>query len=134
MIGGAMTIAAIVRETYGAHYVLWNLGIEPGAITVVVAPRVLPDETAVTVGVSVCVNVDGKSFTMPVGPELATSEAREAFNRAWAAHVESLPERRRTDLAGLDRDARDTYAWSRKVEIVYAMLRKGFDLRAGALN
>ena len=108
MIGGATTIAAIVRETYGAHYVLWNLGIEPNAITVVVAPRLLPDETVVTFGVSVCVHVDGKSFAMPVGPELATEEDRAAFNAAWARHVDSLPERRRTDLAGLDREARRT--------------------------
>lgn len=134
MIGGATTIAAIVRETYGAHYVLWNLGIEPSAITVVLAPRILPDETDPTFGVSVFVQVDGRSFAMPVGPELPTEEDRRAFNAAWGRHVDSLPERRRSDLAGLDREARNTYAWRRKVEIMYAMARKGFTLRAGVPN
>lgn len=121
-------LASIVRETYAAHYVFWNLGIEPAAIKVQIVPTQLRNETAAVVRVSVRVECQGTSFAMPIGPELAAQEDQQAFLRAWAKHVDSLPLRRRTDRVGLDLEARRTETWSRKTEIIYAMLAKGFEL------
>lgn len=124
----ACAVADLVRETYAAHYVLWNVGIEPAEIKVIVALRILPDDPRPSIGVAVCVQRGGLTFTMPVGPELASEAEREAFKTAWMLHVDGLDERRRTDRAGLDREARSTTVWNRKVEILYGLLLKGFQL------
>lgn len=121
-------LASMVRETYAAHYVFWNLGIEPDAIKVLIVPTLLPHEVVPAVRVSVRVECQGTSFALPIGPELGLVEDQRAFLQAWTKHIDSLPQRRRTDRAGLDLEARRTETWSRKTEIIYAMLAKGFEL------
>ena len=121
-------IASMVRETYAAHYVFWNLGIEPDAIKVLIVPTLLPDEVVPVVRVSVRVECQGTTFALPIGPELGLVEDQRAFLQAWTRHIDSLSQRRRTDRAGLDLEARRTETWSRKTEIIYAMLAKGFEL------
>jgi hypothetical protein len=112
----------LVQETYAAHCLLANLGISPDHIYVS-TPEVL---NAVPRGLYATVTVrDGvRSFTMPLHPMQDEAEC-DQYLTAFKAFVEAKPRMPNHELDAIVNKS-DTYA--RRLEIVTALVLKGFEL------
>jgi hypothetical protein len=102
----------LVQETYAAHCLLANLGISPDHAV----PRGLYATVTVRDGV--------RSFTMPLHPMQDEAEC-DQYLTAFKAFVEAKPRMPNHELDAIVNKS-DTYA--RRLEIVTALVLKGFEL------
>jgi hypothetical protein len=120
-------VERLTHETYAVHCMLLNLGFEKEQIfvgTPMVANMEPPGRYAI-----VAAERDGKRFVMPLYPVYAR-EDRKRFLSAWEAFVLGKP---KMTKAQLDRILFGSRSYARRVELVTALVLKGFEL-TGVLN
>lgn len=121
----------ISEETYAAHVILWNVGINPDELFVFVAP-VLNTQPPTR---HLCVQVrrGALQFVLPIGPPLEERD-RDRVLRAWLRFSREAKALRRKNRLLLDRMVQGSLVFSKRMDLLVAMLAKGFDLRAGVPN
>jgi len=119
------------QETYAAHFILWNVGIQPDELFVFVAPVSNIEPPAR----HLCIQVRRgcQQFTLPVGPALDESDHHRVL-RAWLRFSKQAKSLRTENRLELDRMVQCSEMFSKRMDLLVAMLAKGFDLRAGASN
>jgi hypothetical protein len=121
----------LAEETYAAHFILWNVGISPSEVFVFVSPVLNVEPPAR----HLCVQIRRGclQFTLPVGPPLEESDHHRVL-RAWLRFSKQAKVLRRSDRLQLDRMVQGSLMFSKRMDLLTAMLAKGFDLRAGVPN
>lgn len=119
------------EDTYAAHFILWNVGIRPDELFVFVAPVLNVEPQAR----HLCVQVRRgcQQFTLPVGPPLEEGDHHRVL-RAWLRFSRKAKELRTKNRLELDRMIQGSEMFSHRMDLLVAMLAKGFDLRAGVPN
>lgn len=121
----------ISSETYAAHFILWNVGVHPDELFVMVAP-VLNIEPPAR---HLCIQVrrGELQFTLPIGPPLE-DEDRPRVLRAWLSFSRQAKSLRTKNRLQLDRMVQSSRIFQKRMQLLVAMLAKGFDLRSGVAN
>lgn len=123
----------LTHEIYAAHYILWNVGIEPENIWLKVTPTIFPDGTRSRLQCSVTAERQGRSFVLPIGPELTRFEGRRVI-KAWRKYSKRAALLRTSNEQALRRELLDTEAWRRRLDVLVTLAAKGFELTTGCLN
>ncbi|HEU4580903.1 MAG TPA: hypothetical protein VFS67_21740 [Polyangiaceae bacterium] len=121
----------LCEETYAAHFILWNVGISPEEMFVFVAPVLNVEPPAR----HLCVQIRRGclQFTLPAGPPLEEADHHRVL-RAWLRFSKQAKALRQKDRLQLDRMVQGSLMFSKRMDLLVAMLAKGFDLRAGVVN
>lgn len=120
-------VERLTHETYAVHCMLLNLGFEKEQIfvgTPLVANADPPGRYAI-----VAAEREGKRFVMPLY-ELPAKADRKRFLAAWEAFARAKPTMTK---AQLDRILFGSRSYARRVELVTALVLKGFEI-TGVLN
>lgn len=120
-------IEQLVRETYAAHCILTNVGFLPDEIFVSVQP-ILNAARQGTYGV-VMVKRGDAQFVLTLQP--VTDDQAQRYLDAWRAFAEAKPTMSRE---ALDRIVYGSILYGRRLEIITALVTKGFELSPGPLN
>lgn len=119
------------EETYAAHFILWNVGVSPDEIFVFVSPVINIEPPAR----HLCIQIRRGclQFALPVGPPLEETDHHRVL-RGWLRFARQAKVLRKKNRLLLDRMVQGSLMFAKRMDLLTAMLAKGFELRAGVPN
>jgi hypothetical protein len=119
----------LIHETYAGHYILTNLGIDPSEVFVLIQ-RVANVQPVGSLFVIMSAQRGFRTCNIPVSHVRSVKDGKR-FEKAWIRfHAEDKP---KLSDAELDRIVHDTTMWRRRVEVITALVHKGFVLTPGEM-
>jgi hypothetical protein len=125
--GVSVFIKRLVHETYAAHCILTNVGFLPDEIFVSVQP-ILNAARRGTYSV-VMVKRGDAQFVLTLQP--VTDDQAERYLDAWRAFAKAKSTMSRK---ALDQIVYGSVLYERRLEIITALVARGFELSQGPLN
>lgn len=119
-------VDAIVREAYAAHAILTNLGFEPEEVQAQIRNVINGNPP----GPHVCVVLKRGERTFVIHLHPADDQFATAFRTAWLAFAARKPSMPRAELDAL---VQGTQLWRQKEDLLWGLVRKGFELEPGKM-